>query len=245
MMDSINTEVLYAFVSISLNLSLTVEGLLVSLVAGKAWWSTLLMVFLLSHSIFMKHSLILAINFFSAFLNISWFLNITFFFERCSGIQKQISTSSAARKFLALTLIKVSLAYMEMKRIYEVHDTYDALFIICSYLIVCFKSFFCLSLLVMAEDLMWSFIWFTGYVSEKRAKASNVYCCFGGLVVGESGCCFIVAITYVGQKAYLQENSIIYWDIEGSIHKFYFLFRFVRFIFIVKTDVILVSTGWY
>ncbi|KAF8119115.1 hypothetical protein N665_0001s0164 [Sinapis alba] len=36
-----------------------------------------------------------------------------------SGIQKQISTSSAARKFLALTLIKISLAYMEMKRIYE------------------------------------------------------------------------------------------------------------------------------
>ncbi|KAH0928843.1 hypothetical protein HID58_014570 [Brassica napus] len=35
------------------------------------------------------------------------------------GIQKQISTSSAARKFLALTLIKISLAYMEMKRIYE------------------------------------------------------------------------------------------------------------------------------
>ncbi|KAG5400461.1 hypothetical protein IGI04_015068 [Brassica rapa subsp. trilocularis] len=36
-----------------------------------------------------------------------------------SGIQKQISTSSAARKFLALTLIKISLQYMEMKRIYE------------------------------------------------------------------------------------------------------------------------------
>ncbi|XP_010450111.1 PREDICTED: long-chain-fatty-acid--[acyl-carrier-protein] ligase AEE15, chloroplastic-like [Camelina sativa] len=36
-----------------------------------------------------------------------------------SGIQKQISSSSAARKFLALTLIKVSMAYMEMKRIYE------------------------------------------------------------------------------------------------------------------------------
>ncbi|XP_010532733.1 PREDICTED: probable acyl-activating enzyme 16, chloroplastic isoform X3 [Tarenaya hassleriana] len=36
-----------------------------------------------------------------------------------SGIQKQISTSSAARKFVALTLIKISLAYMEMRRIYE------------------------------------------------------------------------------------------------------------------------------
>nr|AAM28628.1 acyl-CoA synthetase-like protein [Arabidopsis thaliana] len=36
-----------------------------------------------------------------------------------SGIQKQISASSAGRKFLALTLIKVSMAYMEMKRIYE------------------------------------------------------------------------------------------------------------------------------
>ncbi|KAF9606187.1 hypothetical protein IFM89_023642 [Coptis chinensis] len=36
-----------------------------------------------------------------------------------SGIQKQISTSSSARKVIALTLIKISLAYMEMKRIYE------------------------------------------------------------------------------------------------------------------------------
>ncbi|XP_077227747.1 AMP-dependent synthetase and ligase family protein [Tasmannia lanceolata] len=36
-----------------------------------------------------------------------------------SGIQKQISTSSTARKFVALTLIKISLLYMELKRIYE------------------------------------------------------------------------------------------------------------------------------
>ncbi|CAN8324390.1 unnamed protein product [Cochlearia groenlandica] len=36
-----------------------------------------------------------------------------------NGIQKQIASSSAARKFLALTLIRVSLTYMEMKRIYE------------------------------------------------------------------------------------------------------------------------------
>ncbi|KAM7277624.1 hypothetical protein ACFE04_004758 [Oxalis oulophora] len=36
-----------------------------------------------------------------------------------NGIQKQISTSSAIRKLIALTLIKVSLAYMDAKRIYE------------------------------------------------------------------------------------------------------------------------------
>lgn len=36
-----------------------------------------------------------------------------------SGIQKQISSSSSARKLIALTLLKISLAYMEMKRIYE------------------------------------------------------------------------------------------------------------------------------
>ncbi|PON55677.1 2,3-dihydroxybenzoate-AMP ligase [Parasponia andersonii] len=36
-----------------------------------------------------------------------------------SGIQKQISTSSTARKLIALTFIKASLAYMEFKRIYE------------------------------------------------------------------------------------------------------------------------------
>ncbi|KAF7837048.1 putative acyl-activating enzyme 16, chloroplastic isoform X2 [Senna tora] len=36
-----------------------------------------------------------------------------------SGIQKQISTSSFVRKLVALTFIRVSLAYMECKRIYE------------------------------------------------------------------------------------------------------------------------------
>ncbi|CAL9112912.1 unnamed protein product [Musa acuminata var. zebrina] len=36
-----------------------------------------------------------------------------------SSIQKQISSSSGARKFFALMLIKVSLLYMEAKRIYE------------------------------------------------------------------------------------------------------------------------------
>ncbi|GLU10211.1 hypothetical protein SLE2022_270310 [Rubroshorea leprosula] len=36
-----------------------------------------------------------------------------------SGIQKQISTSSTARKIIALTLISVSLAYVELKRIHE------------------------------------------------------------------------------------------------------------------------------
>lgn len=38
----------------------------------------------------------------------------------CSGIMKQISASSAVRKLVALTFIRVSLAYMEYKRIYEV-----------------------------------------------------------------------------------------------------------------------------
>lgn len=36
-----------------------------------------------------------------------------------SGIQKQLSTSSALRKILAFMFIKISLTYMEMKRIYE------------------------------------------------------------------------------------------------------------------------------
>ncbi|XWS13334.1 hypothetical protein CRYUN_Cryun36dG0028600 [Craigia yunnanensis] len=36
-----------------------------------------------------------------------------------SGIQRQISTSSTARKLIALAFIRVSLAYMELKRIYE------------------------------------------------------------------------------------------------------------------------------
>ncbi|XP_062109235.1 probable acyl-activating enzyme 16, chloroplastic [Humulus lupulus] len=36
-----------------------------------------------------------------------------------SGIQKQISTSSTARKLIALTFLRASMAYMEFKRIYE------------------------------------------------------------------------------------------------------------------------------
>ncbi|KAL7145300.1 hypothetical protein ABFS83_07G072000 [Erythranthe nasuta] len=36
-----------------------------------------------------------------------------------SGIQKQINTSSAARKLVALLFLKISLAYMDAKRIYE------------------------------------------------------------------------------------------------------------------------------
>ncbi|CAL2227710.1 unnamed protein product [Prunus armeniaca] len=36
-----------------------------------------------------------------------------------SGIQKQISSSSTVLKFVALTFIRISLAYMEFKRIYE------------------------------------------------------------------------------------------------------------------------------
>ncbi|KAL7207939.1 hypothetical protein ACSBR1_029818 [Camellia fascicularis] len=37
----------------------------------------------------------------------------------CSGIQKQISTSSTARKLVALFFVNISLAYMDFKRIYE------------------------------------------------------------------------------------------------------------------------------
>lgn len=82
---------------------------------------------------------------------------LCFLFELCSGIQKQISTSSAFRKFLGLTLIRVSMAYMQMKRIYEVHE-HNALFNICSYLIVCFKSFSAYPLFVVPEVLyrFWS-----------------------------------------------------------------------------------------
>lgn len=62
--------------------------------------------------------------------------HFSLFYENCSGIQKQISTSSPARKFLALTLIKVSLAYTEMRRIYEVCEPDDVLFSISYCLIV-------------------------------------------------------------------------------------------------------------
>lgn len=102
---------------------------------------------------------------------------------------------------------------MEMKRIYEVYDTYDAFFNICSYLTF-----------VVLEVLIWFLVWFIGYVSDKRAKASDVYCFFVGLVMGESSCYFIVAITYVGQKAYLQKNSSVYWDVEGSTQIIFYYF---------------------
>lgn len=37
-----------------------------------------------------------------------------------SAIQKQIRTSSAVRKFVALLFLKISFTYMEARRIYEV-----------------------------------------------------------------------------------------------------------------------------
>ncbi|KAI8538130.1 hypothetical protein RHMOL_Rhmol09G0078700 [Rhododendron molle] len=40
-----------------------------------------------------------------------------------NGIQKQISTSSTARKLVALFFIKISLTYMDVKRIYEVRTS--------------------------------------------------------------------------------------------------------------------------
>lgn len=56
------------------------------------------------------------IPFFSFFVNAKFFI-----LSLCSGIQKQISSSSTVLKFVALTFIRISLAYMEFKRIYEVH----------------------------------------------------------------------------------------------------------------------------
>jgi hypothetical protein len=50
---------------------------------------------------------------------VNYFL-IHVFLKLYSGIQKQLSTSSALRKILAFMFIKISLTYMEMKRIYEV-----------------------------------------------------------------------------------------------------------------------------
>ncbi|GLT49502.1 hypothetical protein SLA2020_230540 [Shorea laevis] len=49
-----------------------------------------------------------------------YFISVPLVYETLySGIQKQISTSSTVRKIIALTLIRVSLAYVELKRIYE------------------------------------------------------------------------------------------------------------------------------
>ena len=48
------------------------------------------------------------------------YINYTLPFS--SGIQKQISASSNARKLLVLAFMKVSLVYMKLKRIYEVWD---------------------------------------------------------------------------------------------------------------------------
>jgi len=45
---------------------------------------------------------------------------LIFLFTLYSSIHRQISSSSAARKIIALSLIKISLLYMETKRIYEV-----------------------------------------------------------------------------------------------------------------------------
>lgn len=47
-------------------------------------------------------------------------VKIVFILDTCSGIQKQISTSSLVRKLVALTFLRASMRYMECRRIYEV-----------------------------------------------------------------------------------------------------------------------------
>jgi len=54
-------------------------------------------------------------------------VKIVFILDSCSGIQKQISTSSLVRKLVALTFLRASLRYMECRRIYEVWSS--ALFV--------------------------------------------------------------------------------------------------------------------
>ncbi|XP_057498905.1 probable acyl-activating enzyme 16, chloroplastic isoform X1 [Actinidia eriantha] len=50
----------------------------------------------------------------------SYLISVPLVYETLyKGIQKQISTSSTARKFVALFFINISLAYMDLKRIYE------------------------------------------------------------------------------------------------------------------------------
>lgn len=139
-------------------------------------------------------SLILIIYFLSASSTMLIAKHFSLFYENCSGIQKQISTSSPARKFLALTLIKVSLAYTEMRRIYEVCEPDDVLFSI----LYCLIEFFCLFLLVMPGVLISSLLLYAGSLFDKKSKASNIYCFVGGLVVGESSCVCPMAIAYVG-----------------------------------------------
>lgn len=53
------------------------------------------------------------------------FLKYLYYLIFHSAIMKQISSSSAVRKFVALNLIKLSLLYMEMKNISEVFPQND------------------------------------------------------------------------------------------------------------------------
>lgn len=58
----------------------------------------------------------------------------------------QISTSSTARKLVALFLIKISLTYMDIKRIYEVRTSGLSIFI--GTCLVFLLDFFCLIFLL-------------------------------------------------------------------------------------------------
>lgn len=75
-----------------------------------------------------------------------------YFWFLCSGIQKQISTSSLIRKFVALTFIRISLGYMEYKRIYEVWSS--ALYILVLTFVKSLLSFFLLFCMYVL-NIMW------------------------------------------------------------------------------------------
>lgn len=126
------------------------------------------------------------------------------------------------------------MAYMEMKRIYEVQE-HDTLFNICSYLIVCSKSFFCLSLFVVPEVPIWFWSGLQGMCLTKEQKPPMY-------IVAFVDCLWARVVAALLWPLHMLAKRLIYKKIHSSIgiskvvHEFYFLICFVRFIIVVRTD---------
>lgn len=116
------------------------------------------------------------------------------FFASCSSIHKQIYASSAARKFIALTLIKISLLYMEAKRIYEVW-TY----------VICIGSpniIFFLTPFVFSFPCM-KYSW-EGKSLNQKSYPAFIFCCYDRLVVGKNYIHAFIAFALPGKEVSLQ-----------------------------------------
>lgn len=141
------------------------------------------------------------------------------FLTFCSSIQKQISSSSAARKIIALSLIKISLLYMEAKKIYEVRtlNCHKLLALIsCKELLQRCYTLFPYSLIIRCSRSWSSFLYYLLVASFfawlsflflffllhwkgdrfiKQSCQTIIYRLYDEVAVGKIDCCISLAFT--------------------------------------------------